>query len=263
MTDEEIGFITIIGVAMFIGALPVFIAFLRGHPNRWPILVLTVVAGATLVGCLIALIWSMKAIHRSRGPVVNGGESGLNLFANDVPRRAIEPKERQLAPLQRAAVPNERVAEELERLVQLHQTGWLTAKEFASAKSALLTRLWLVAWPSFDRYGNTVQYTSGGMSNRFKMPSMASPPVLLSDAWGHECRRACGTRRSPDPHSVKGGTTAGYCRPIRAVVMEIIMQTKQTPNLRTTVSHAPVRQRAITDPSELLRWLICTLNQQG
>lgn len=141
MTDEEIGFLTIIGVAMFIGALPVFIAFLRGHPNRWPILVLTVVAGATLVGWLIALIWSMNAIHRSRGPVANGGESGLNLFANDIPRQAIEHRHRQLAPLQRPAVPEEPVTEELERLVQLHQTGWLTAKEFASAKSALLAPL--------------------------------------------------------------------------------------------------------------------------
>lgn len=35
--------------------------------------------GATLVGWLIDLIWSMNAIHPSRGPVVNGGKSCLNL----------------------------------------------------------------------------------------------------------------------------------------------------------------------------------------
>ena len=141
MTDEEIGLLTIIGVAMFIGALPVFIAFLRGHPNRWPILVLTVVAGATLVGWLIALIWSMNAIHRSRGPIVNGGESGLNLFANDVPRQATEPNARQPAPPNRTGAPLEAIAGPLERLAQLHQSGWLTEAEFASAKSTLLARL--------------------------------------------------------------------------------------------------------------------------
>lgn len=35
--------------------------------------------GATVVEWLIALIWSMHAIHRSCGPVVNGGKSCLNL----------------------------------------------------------------------------------------------------------------------------------------------------------------------------------------
>ncbi len=138
MTNEEIGLLTIIGVAMFIGALPVFIAFLRGHPNRWLILVLTVVAGATLVGWLIALIWSMNAIHRSRGPIANGGESGLNLFANDIPVRVIRFEAPQLASPDRKGAPVEAVAGQLERLAQLHQTGWLNDTEFASAKSALL-----------------------------------------------------------------------------------------------------------------------------
>lgn len=45
--------------------------------------------------------------------------------------------------------------------------------------------------------------------------------------------------------------------------METIMQNTKTLNLKTTVAQAPVRQRAITDPSEFLRWLIDTLNQQG
>lgn len=41
------------------------------------------------------------------------------------------------------------------------------------------------------------------------------------------------------------------------------MQSKLTLNLKANAAHAPVRQRAITDPSEFLRWLIDTLNQQG
>ncbi|MCM2505420.1 superinfection immunity protein [Aureimonas altamirensis] len=141
MTDEELGILMIIGLVIFIGFLPVFIAFVRGHPNRWLILILTVVAGATLVGWLIALIWSINAIYRSQGPIANGGESGLNLFANDVPARATEPKVPHPAPPNRKGAPVEAIAGQLERLAQLHQTGWLTDTEFASAKSALLARL--------------------------------------------------------------------------------------------------------------------------
>ncbi|WP_062228437.1 superinfection immunity protein [Aureimonas frigidaquae] len=138
MTDEELGILMITGLVIFIGFLPVFIAFLRGHPNRWPILILTVVAGATLVGWLIALIWSMNAIHRSQGPIANGGESGLNLFANDVPARATVPEAPQPSRSDRKGAPVEAVAGQLERLTDLHQTGWLTDAEFTKAKAALL-----------------------------------------------------------------------------------------------------------------------------
>lgn len=62
--------------------IPIFIAFYRKHPNRWVIFVITIVFGATGLGWLIALVWSLSAAHLSpKGS--NGGESGLNLFVND------------------------------------------------------------------------------------------------------------------------------------------------------------------------------------
>ncbi|MGC0055770.1 superinfection immunity protein (plasmid) [Brucella pituitosa] len=62
--------------------LPSIIAFNRGHPNRWIIFIINFVFGATLLGWLICLVWSMNAIHVP-GSGSNGGESGLNIFAND------------------------------------------------------------------------------------------------------------------------------------------------------------------------------------
>lgn len=70
-----------VGAGLLI-AIPIFIAFYRKHPNRWVIFVITIIFGATGLGWLIALVWSLSAVHLSpKGS--NGGESGLNLFVND------------------------------------------------------------------------------------------------------------------------------------------------------------------------------------
>lgn len=70
-----------IALMLTLYVVPTVVAFSRRHPNRWPILIVNLAFGATLIGWLIALIWALHAIHRpeARG----GGESGLNLFEND------------------------------------------------------------------------------------------------------------------------------------------------------------------------------------
>lgn len=73
--------------------LPTIIAFSRGHPNRYLIAVVNIAGGLTGFGWLLALLWSMHAIHRNSDEDGSyGGESGLNIGVNDVaPVRLINP----------------------------------------------------------------------------------------------------------------------------------------------------------------------------
>jgi hypothetical protein len=55
----------VIVIALFCYLLPTFIAACRGHHNTMAICVLNVLAGWTLIGFLIALVWSCTATrHR-------------------------------------------------------------------------------------------------------------------------------------------------------------------------------------------------------
>ena len=65
--------------------LPTIIAFRRRHPNRYLIAVVNIAGGLTGFGWLLALLWSMHAIHRSdEEDGLDGGESGLNIAVNDL-----------------------------------------------------------------------------------------------------------------------------------------------------------------------------------
>ncbi len=41
--------------------VPSFVAFSRGHRNRWPILALNTFLGATVIGWVAALVWALLA----------------------------------------------------------------------------------------------------------------------------------------------------------------------------------------------------------
>jgi hypothetical protein len=78
--------LTILIVVVIIAAIyftPTIVAFRREHANKWPIFIINLVFGTTLIGWIGALIWAMHAVHTSESGN-NGGESGLNLFVNDV-----------------------------------------------------------------------------------------------------------------------------------------------------------------------------------
>lgn len=65
--------------------IPTIVAFWRGHPNRWIILLLNIFLGGTGIVWFGCLIWACMAVHISNDPNgSNGGEKGLNLTANDV-----------------------------------------------------------------------------------------------------------------------------------------------------------------------------------
>lgn len=87
--DSHAGDLIFLGIVFLIAGIiyiiPSFVAFRRNHPNRWIILVINLAFGGTIIGWGIALVWAMRAAHRV-GSTSSGGESGLNLFVNDVKR---------------------------------------------------------------------------------------------------------------------------------------------------------------------------------
>lgn len=90
--DEAIGILVLICIAVLIYMLPAVIAFVRGHPNRWVIFALNLFLGGTGIVWLGCLIWALMAVHLSNKPGgSNGGESGLNIIANDVMHVRLEP----------------------------------------------------------------------------------------------------------------------------------------------------------------------------
>ncbi len=128
---DDTAFIIFLGIAFLIVGIiyimPSIVAFRRNHPNRWIILVINIAFGGTIIGWGIALVWAMRATHRI-GSAGSGGESGLNLFINDVKKfRVVEPPP-----------PQTSLSHELERLHDLLVRGVISQIEFDGLKAKLL-----------------------------------------------------------------------------------------------------------------------------
>jgi hypothetical protein len=108
--------------------LPASWHFVVINPNRWFILVTNLAFGGTIIGWGISLAWAMCAIHRL-GSSSSGGESGLNLFVNDV---------RKVQVLDPTLLPRTSVTLELERLHGLFVRGTISQIEFDGSKAKLL-----------------------------------------------------------------------------------------------------------------------------
>jgi len=118
-----------LALAIYIYLLPAFLAFKRQHPNRFVILALNLLLGVTILGWVILLIWALRAAHVSdRG---NGGESGLNVFANDA-------RKVQIAAASESNQPSD--TSELEALASLHASGDLSTEEFSVLKAKFLAK---------------------------------------------------------------------------------------------------------------------------
>ena len=128
---NEVAIILLILLTLLVYGAPTFFAFYRKHPNRWPILLINVIFGSTIIGWFGALIWALSAVHRS--PTGNhGGESGLNLFVNDPQRPML---------LDPPLASNTDAASQLQSLKTLLDTGAISADEYAQLKRSLLDRL--------------------------------------------------------------------------------------------------------------------------
>jgi Superinfection immunity protein len=129
---DDTAFIIFLGISLLIAGIiyivPTIVAFRRNHPNRWIILVINVAFGGTVIGWGIALVWAMRAAHRV-GCTGSGGESGLNLFINDVKRiQSVEPP----------SLSQTSLSHELERLHDLLVKGAISQAEYSGLKAKLL-----------------------------------------------------------------------------------------------------------------------------
>ncbi|MBM2294113.1 superinfection immunity protein [Sulfitobacter pseudonitzschiae] len=116
--------------------VPTVIAFHRKHPNRWAILVVNVVFGATGLGWLGSLVWACSAVHISPNGS-NGGESGLNLFVND-PTRVPRETPEETAPDPNVG-PSADPLERMMKLLALREAGAIDDNEFAVLKRRVLS----------------------------------------------------------------------------------------------------------------------------
>ncbi|HEV7252010.1 MAG TPA: superinfection immunity protein [Mesorhizobium sp.] len=129
----------LVGILLFI--TPTVIAFRREHPNRWLILAVNAFLGSTGIGWGVALVWALHAVHRTREATgAHGGESGLNLFANDVSRIRLEPT-RRAAQGTTETLKTAEALQEIERFQRLKEQGFIGEEDFAKLKAAVLQRL--------------------------------------------------------------------------------------------------------------------------
>lgn len=67
----------LIGLVLYF--IPTIIAFRRNHPNKWIIFLVNFILGATIIGWIAALVWSLLAIHiTSDGRIVNETKSSAS-----------------------------------------------------------------------------------------------------------------------------------------------------------------------------------------
>jgi hypothetical protein len=116
----------LLGLAFYL--LPSIVAFFRRHPNRRVILVINVAAGVTVFGWLLSLVWACRAIHKSpltkEGKGSDGGESGLNIFANDAQKVVVTQASDK--------------ARQLKELAGLLEKGLISNTEFANLKAGVI-----------------------------------------------------------------------------------------------------------------------------
>ena len=122
----------VMAVILALYIIPSIVTFARKHPNRWLILVINIVFGGTGIGWLGALVWAMNAVHKSPTGS-DGGESGLNIFANDPVTVRVEG-----ASLTTATDAD--ITDRLLRLKLLREDGVINDDEYARLRKPLLDR---------------------------------------------------------------------------------------------------------------------------
>jgi hypothetical protein len=130
----------LLGVLLLVYLLPTIVAFRNGHPNRWVILALNVFLGSTVVVWILVLIWASKAVHLSGAygelGLTDGGESGLNIFANDEKRvRIVNPTDYSIHSVREITSD---VPTQLSKLKSLLDTGSINQLEFDDLKRKLI-----------------------------------------------------------------------------------------------------------------------------
>ena len=129
-------------VVALLYCLPTFIAFGKHHPNRWVILALNIFLGSTGIVWVVCLIWAFHKVHDPKkiSHASSGGESGLNIFANDVKSvRILTPNNKEELSSTTPKDNRQNVLTQIEKLAALKQKGVLTDEEFQTQKAKLLS----------------------------------------------------------------------------------------------------------------------------
>lgn len=135
-TDETAGILvllTIAIVALAIYVIPSIIAFRRQHPNRWPIFLINIVFGGTILGWIGPLIWAMGAVHKSKTGS-DGGESGLNIFANDPVLVKVNPTDFSID-------DTDDIVEQLTKIKKLFDQDAINQEEYDRLRKPLIEQL--------------------------------------------------------------------------------------------------------------------------
>lgn len=130
----ETAIIGILIVGWLIYVIPSIIAFWRKHPNRWLILVVNIVFGATGLGWLGSFVWACSALHLGSNEQETAGTSA-DLFADQpVSVSQVDPVLKEHSAVSRHADTVER----LTQLQALRDSGAIDDEEFAALKLKLL-----------------------------------------------------------------------------------------------------------------------------
>lgn len=121
MSDMAGAIIVIVaGVGMVaLYGIPCFIAFYRQHPNRWPIFLVNVVFGGTIIGWGAAMIWA------------------LDLYNLVLPVSSRPSRTPSTASPDGTAVQTQSFTAELRRLTELRDAGLISETEFRAGKQRL------------------------------------------------------------------------------------------------------------------------------
>ena len=130
----EMALIAVLIVGWIIYIVPTIIAFRRKHPNRWLVLVVNVVFGATGLGWLGSLVWACSALHV--------GSKGNGANETRVEGYSLNPAAATLGGATKTdhsttTYPTDPI-ERLRRLQALRDSGALDEREFKSLKAEVL-----------------------------------------------------------------------------------------------------------------------------
>lgn len=117
--------------------IPSYIAFKRGHPYRWLILLINLVLGGTIFVWFIVLFWALQDIEQSESKS-DDAKDDLKPLAPNPDAARIEPDFNTEQPqvIHSALEPN--AVETLQRIKLLWEAGAISADEYTALRKPIL-----------------------------------------------------------------------------------------------------------------------------
>ena len=125
-------------LAAFVYALPTYIAFRRNHQFKWIILAINAVLGASGLGWLIALVWAVWPQEKSLADPLLGNPTGTG--SRNVGHTLGEMRA-SAARTEAAGGTTSAALDAIDRLSKLAERGAITAEEFSTKKTHLLSQV--------------------------------------------------------------------------------------------------------------------------